>query len=53
MSPVAFVTDQLSIRRIVDRLGLSLPQQDKPLPAREVFHVAAHGEAGGVAAELD
>jgi hypothetical protein len=34
MSIVAFVTDALAIRRILDHLGLSPHQQDKPPPIR-------------------
>jgi hypothetical protein len=32
MQMIAFLTDQLSIRRILDDLGLSLPPQYKPPP---------------------
>ena len=50
MSVLAFVTDQLSIRRIFDHLGLRVPEQNRPPPPREVLRVAEHGEGlgGGV-----
>src|SRR5262245_41105210 len=50
MSILAFVSDQHSIRRILDHLGLPLPEQDKPPPAREVLRVAEAGEGWGVPA---
>jgi hypothetical protein len=53
MSIVAFVTDSFAIRRILDRLGLSPPQQEKPPPIREVLRVAEHGEGWGVPAESE
>ena len=31
---VAYITDELSIRRILDHLGLSPPEQEKPPPTR-------------------
>jgi hypothetical protein len=34
-SMIAFLTDQTSIRRILDHLGLSSPPQDKPQAAAE------------------
>ena len=40
MQMIAFLTDQLSIRRILDHLGLSTPPQDKPPPVREILRVA-------------
>jgi hypothetical protein len=33
MQMIAFLTDQLSIKRILDHLGLSEPPQDKPSAA--------------------
>jgi hypothetical protein len=36
---VAYVTDELSITRILDHLGLSPPRQEKPPPTREVVRV--------------
>jgi hypothetical protein len=36
---VAYITDELSIRRILDHLGLSPPEQEKPPPRREVVRV--------------
>jgi hypothetical protein len=53
MSVLAFVTDQLSIRRILDHLGLSLLEQDKPPPAREILRVAEQGEGWGVPLSWD
>jgi hypothetical protein len=51
MQMIAFLTDQLSIRKILDHLGLGTPPQDKPPPAREILRVAEHGEGWGVPAE--
>jgi hypothetical protein len=51
MQMIAFLTDQLSIKRILDHLGLSEPPQDKPPPVREVLRVAEQGEGWGVPAE--
>jgi hypothetical protein len=36
---VAYITDALSIRRILDHLGLSPPEQEKPPPTRELVRV--------------
>jgi hypothetical protein len=36
---VAYITDELSIRRILDHLGLSRPEEAKPPPVREVVRV--------------
>jgi hypothetical protein len=36
---VAYVTDELSITRILDHLGLSPPPLEKPPPTREVVRV--------------
>ena len=44
---VAFLTDQLSIRRILSHLGLRTLAQDKPPPAHEVVRVAEQGEGWG------
>jgi hypothetical protein len=41
---VASITDELSIRRILDHLGLSPPRQDKPPPTREVVRVPVDDE---------
>lgn len=41
---VAYVTDELYIRRILDHLGLSPPEQEKPPPTREVVRVPVDGE---------
>jgi len=43
MQMVAFLTDQLSIRRILDHLGLSPPEQAKPPPIGEMLRVAEQG----------
>ena len=51
MQMIAFLTDQLSIKRILDHLDLSEPPQDKPPPVREVLRVAEQGEGWGVPAE--
>jgi hypothetical protein len=48
MQMIAFLTDELSIRRILDHLGLSAPVQDKPPPVREILRVAEQGESWGV-----
>jgi hypothetical protein len=53
MQPIAFLTDQLSIRRILDHLGLGTSAQDKPPPAREILRVAEQGEAWGVPANWE
>lgn len=47
MAVVAFVTDAFAIRKILDHLGLSTPEAQKPPPLREVLRVAAHGEGWG------
>jgi hypothetical protein len=36
---VAYITDALSIRRFLDHLGLSPPEQEKPPPTRELVRV--------------
>ena len=41
---VAYITDELSIRRILDHLGLSPPQQQKPPPTRELVRVPVDDE---------
>jgi hypothetical protein len=46
MQMIAFLTDQLSIRKILDHLGLGTPPQDKPPPAREILRVASTARAG-------
>jgi hypothetical protein len=54
MTVVAFLTDGLAIRRILDHLGLSTPEAEKPPPPpREVLRVAEHGEGWGVPAEWE
>ena len=41
---VAYITDELSIRRILDHLGPSPPQQERPPPTREVVRVPVDEE---------
>ena len=53
MSVIAFLTDQVSIKRILDHLGLSMPPQDKPPPVRELLRVAEHSEGWGVPADWE
>jgi hypothetical protein len=53
MSVVGFVTDSLGIRRILDHLGLSTPEAEKPPPIREVLRVAEYGEGWGVPAQWE
>jgi len=53
MQMIAFLTDQVSIRQILDHLGLSTPPQDRPPPIREILRVAEHGDGWGVPAEWD
>jgi hypothetical protein len=36
---VAYITDERSLRRILDHLGLSPPEPDAPSPAREMVRV--------------
>jgi hypothetical protein len=51
MQMIAFLTDQLSIRRILDHLALSPPKQAKPPP--QIQRVAEYGEGWGVPASWD
>jgi hypothetical protein len=54
MTVVAFLTDAVAIRRILEHLGLSTPEAEKPPPApREVLRVAEHGEGWGVPADWE
>jgi hypothetical protein len=54
MSLVAFVTDQIAIRRILDHLGLTTPQAEKPPPpVPEILRVAEHGDGWGVPAQWE
>lgn len=49
MCLTAFVTDQVAIGKILDHLGLSTHEAEKPLPpAREILRVAEHGDGWGV-----
>jgi hypothetical protein len=54
MSVVAFVTDSAAIGRILEHLGLSNPQADKPPPpVREMLRVAEYGEGWSVPQEWE
>jgi Transposase zinc-binding domain/Putative transposase len=53
MSILAFVTDQHSIRRILEHFGLPPPELDRPPPAREILRVAEQGEGWGVPPSWD
>jgi hypothetical protein len=50
---VAYVTDELSITRILDHLGLSPRRLEKPPPTLEALRVAEHGEGWGLPAEWE
>jgi hypothetical protein len=53
MQMIGFLTDQLSIRKILGHLGLDNPVQDMPPPLREILRVAEQGEGWGVPANWD
>jgi hypothetical protein len=54
MSLIAFVTDQVAIGKILDHLGLSSPQAEKPPPPpREVVRVAEHADGWGTPQQWD
>ncbi len=53
MSVVAFVTDSAAIGRILDHLGLSSPEAEKPPPVREILRVAECADAWGVPLECE
>jgi hypothetical protein len=53
MGILAFVSDQHSINRILEHLGLHPPERDRPPPAREILRVAEQGEGWGVPANWD
>ena len=36
---MAYITDEISMKRILDHLGLSPPEQEKPPPRRAVVRV--------------
>jgi hypothetical protein len=38
------MTDEISIKRILDHLGLSPPEEEKPPPIREVVRVPVDDE---------
>ncbi len=41
---VAYVSDEVSVKRILAELGLSPPEQEKPPPPREVVRVPVDDE---------
>jgi hypothetical protein len=47
------VTDAVAVGRILEHLGLSTPQAEKPPPVRELVRVAEHGDGWGVPADWD
>jgi hypothetical protein len=54
MNLIAFLTDQLAIGKILDHLGLSTPEAEKPPPpVPELLRVAEHGEGWGVPAQWE
>jgi hypothetical protein len=53
MSLAGFVTDAAAIGRILEHLGLSTPEAEKPPPAPEILRVAEHGNGCGVPADWD
>jgi hypothetical protein len=53
MKMIAFLTDRVSIRRILDHLGLSPQEQAEPPPVREILRVAECGEGWGVPAQWE
>jgi hypothetical protein len=53
MSILAFVSDQHSISRILEHLGLRSPELDRPPPPRQILRVAELGEGWGVPASWD
>jgi hypothetical protein len=54
MSTIAFVTDRVAIGKILDHLGLSTLEAEKPPPhVRELLCVAEHGEGWGVPAQWE
>jgi len=54
MSPIAFVTGQMAIGKILEHLGLSSPEAAKPPPpAREVLRVAEHADGWGAPEQWD
>ena len=53
MSVAGFVTDTVAIGRILEHLGLSTPEAEKPPPVREILRIAEHGEGWGVPADWE
>ena len=51
MSLIAFVTDQMAVGKILDHLGLSTPEAEKPPPPLpQLVRVAEQGDGWGVPA---
>jgi hypothetical protein len=48
MSILAFVSNQHSISRILEHLGLRSSELDRPPPPREILRVAEQGEGWGI-----
>lgn len=44
MKLVAFVTDQVAVKRILDHLGLSPPEKPRPPPTREIVAIPVDDE---------
>jgi hypothetical protein len=54
MSIVGFITDAAAIGHILDHLGLSTPEAEKPPPpVRELLRVAEHEDGWGVPAQWE
>lgn len=51
MSILAFVTDQIAVRKLLDYRGLGTPRAEMPPPILEILHVAEQGEGWGVPAD--
>jgi hypothetical protein len=54
MNLIAFVTDQLAIGKVLDHLGLSTLEAEKPPPTeRKIIRVAEDGDGWGVSAHCE
>jgi hypothetical protein len=53
MSIIAFLTDRMAIGRILDHLGLSTPEAEKPPPVPEILRVAEYGDGWGAPPQWD
>ena len=51
LSLLAVVTDAFAVRRILEHLGLSTPEAERPPPLREILRVAEPAEAWGAPEE--